>query len=59
VIEIGGTREQRLEKFRSVEFAGWIESPYAMPYETHQPIWIERDLKQPIKDVWQKAKRYR
>jgi hypothetical protein len=30
-----------------------------MPYETHQPIWIERDLKQPIKDVWQKAKRYR
>jgi hypothetical protein len=59
VIEIGGTREQRLEKFRSVEFAGWIESPYAMPYETHQPIWIERDLKQAIKDVWPKAKRYR
>lgn len=59
VIEIGGTREQRLEKFRSVEFAGWIESPYAMPYETHQPIWIERDLREPITDVWPKAKRYR
>ena len=44
--------------FRSVEFAGWIESPYAMPYETHQPIWIERGLRLPMKDVWPKAKRY-
>jgi len=58
VIEIGGTREQHLKLFRSVEFAGWIESPYAMPYETHQPIWIERGLRLPMKDVWPKAKRY-
>lgn len=59
VIEIGGTREKHLQLFRSVEFAGWIESSYAMPYETHQPIWIERGLKFPIKEVWLKAKRYR
>jgi len=58
VIEIGGTREEHLALFRSVEFAGWIESPYAMPYETHQPIWIERGLRLPMKDVWPKAKRY-
>jgi hypothetical protein len=58
VIESGGTREQHLALFRSVDFAGWIESPYAMPYETHQPIWIERGMRLPMKDVWRKAKRY-
>ncbi len=58
VIEIGGTRERRLTRFRSVEFAGWIESPYAMPYETHQPIWVERGLKKPIEEVWPKVKHF-
>ena len=58
VIEIGGTREHHLEDFRSVEFAGWIENPYAIPYETHQPIWIERGLKWPLNQIWPKVKNY-
>lgn len=58
VIELGGSREDHLKDFRSVEFAGWIESPYAMPYETHKPIWVERGLKKPLKDVWQSVKHY-
>lgn len=59
VIEIGGTREHVLEAFHSVELAGWTDMPYAMPYETHQPIWIKRGLKWPISEVWPKKKMYR
>ncbi len=58
VIEIGNTREHHLTQFRSVEFAGWIENRYAMPYETHQPIWIERGLKTPIDKLWPTVKHY-
>jgi len=58
VIELGGTREGHEKDFRSVELAGWIESPYAMPYETDQPIWVERGLKTPLKTLWPKLKHY-
>ena len=59
VIEIGGTREDILRIFESVEQAGVTDEPYAMPYETGQPIWIERGLKEPLGKVWPKVKKYR
>lgn len=58
IIEIGGTREDRLKDFRSVELAGEIDDPYAMPYEAHQPIWVQRGLRWPLKDVWPRVKHY-
>lgn len=58
IIEIGGTREEHLQDFRSVELGGMIDDPYAMPYETNQPIWIERGLNKPLAEVWPKLKHY-
>lgn len=58
IIEIGGTREQHLEDFDSVELAGRLDDPYAMPYETDQPVWIERGLKRPLAEVWPEVKHY-
>jgi hypothetical protein len=58
IIEIGGTREDHLRDFNSVEQAGELDDPYAMPYETHQPIWVERGLKEPLDKVWLKIKHY-
>lgn len=58
IIEIGGSREDRLKNFRSVEEAGRITTPYAMPYETGQPIWVQRGLKQPIAEVWPRVKHF-
>ncbi len=58
VIEIGGSREDHLKDFRSVEQAGETDDPYAMPYETHQPIWIERGLKHPLDRLWPTLKHY-
>jgi len=58
IIEIGGTRAQHLEEFRAVEQAGELDDPYAMPYETHQPIWVERGLKRPLAEVWPKVKHF-
>jgi hypothetical protein len=42
-----------------VEQAGVTDEPYAMPYETGQPIWIERGLKVPLGKLWPKLKKYR
>jgi hypothetical protein len=58
IIEIGGTRADHLEDFRSVELGGRLDDPYAMPYETDQPIWIERGLKKPLAEVWPEVKHY-
>lgn len=58
VIEFGGTREEHLKDFRSVEQVGMLDEPYAMPYETNKPIWVERGLKKPLTEVWPKVKHY-
>jgi 4-amino-4-deoxy-L-arabinose transferase and related glycosyltransferases of PMT family len=58
VIEFGGTREDHLKDFRSVELVGMLDDPYAMPYETNKPIWVERGLKKPLSEVWPKVKHY-
>lgn len=59
IIEIGGTREEHLKDFRAVEKAGFLDDPYAMPYETQQTIWVERGLKKPMSELWPGVKEYR
>jgi hypothetical protein len=44
--------------FRSVTQAGSIISPYAMPYETNQPIYVLRGLKEPMAALWPTLKKY-
>ncbi|MDE2133340.1 MAG: glycosyltransferase family 39 protein [Alphaproteobacteria bacterium] len=58
VIEIGGDRDEYLREFRQVDQAGYIDTPYAMPYETNQPIWVLRGLKTPIETVWPRIKNF-
>ncbi len=58
VIIIGGTRAQYASLFGSVTVAGRTDSPYAMPYETDQPIYVLRDMKPPLQTYWTQTKRY-
>ncbi len=58
MIIIGGDTKQYAALFRSFEVAGRITTPYAMPYETNQPIYVLRGLKDPLEKFWSKVKRY-
>jgi hypothetical protein len=58
VIIIGGSTKHYAELFRSFEVAGRIETPYAMPYETDQPIYVLRDMKVPLQEYWPNVKHY-
>ena len=58
MIMIGGDPEQYAAQFRSVEVAGRTDSPYAMPYESDQPIYVLRGLKAPLAQLWPRIKHY-
>jgi len=58
MIIIGGNTKQYADLFRSFEVAGRITAPYAMPYETDQPIYVLRGSKEPLEKVWSKLKHY-
>ncbi|MBU6297707.1 MAG: glycosyltransferase family 39 protein [Alphaproteobacteria bacterium] len=58
VIRIGGNRDELLKEFRRVDQAGYIDTPYAMPYETNQPIYVERDLLVPLGPAWASSKHF-
>ena len=53
-----GDRRSRLEsEFASVELAGRVAHPYAMPYE-HIDIYYCRGMKWPLAEVWPKLKNW-
>ena len=58
VIVIGGSRTDLEEQFREVEVAGWLDHPYAMPYETGQPIYVARGMKVPLPIAWPRVKNF-
>jgi len=58
VILIGGDRDYMAKEFRRVDVAGHIDDPYAMPYETDQPIYVLRGLKVPLASRWPEEKHY-
>jgi len=51
-------REALLEPFQSVEPVGEIGVPYAMPYERGLTLYLCRDSKQPLADLWPALKHY-
>jgi hypothetical protein len=57
-IVIGGNYQQMVGLFQSVEKVGVTDSPYAVPYETNQPIYVLRGLKEPMAVLWPSLKRY-
>jgi len=59
LIVVGGTAERYKGWVRSVELAGHTDNPYAMPYESPQPIFVLRGMKKPLDQVWPKFKNYR
>ena len=59
IITIGGSKEHYADLFGSFEIAGRIATPYAMPYETDEPIYVLRDMKMPLQNYWPQVKAYR
>jgi hypothetical protein len=58
MIIVGGDPKHYDELFQSHEIAGHTDSPYAMPYETNQPIYVLRNIKMPVQDHWPSVKKY-
>lgn len=58
LIIIGGSTKHYADLFRSWRVAGRIDTPYATPYETHQPIYVLRDMKVPLEKFWPQVKHY-
>jgi len=59
IIIVGGSTQHYAELFSSLEIAGRIATPYAMPYETDKPIYVLRGTKMSLQDYWPQVKVYR
>jgi hypothetical protein len=58
VIIIGGDPEDNQSYFEEVRQAAVIRHPYAMPYENDLPVYIARNPKVPLTEVWDRLKNY-
>lgn len=58
VIILGGRSEDHLHSLQQVQEAGIIKCRYCMPYENNRVIFLGRQLKRAIKEVWQSDKHF-
>jgi hypothetical protein len=58
VIKLGGKRTALLQRYQEVTVVGYIDNPYAMPYETNLPIYVLRGRKIPLDRDWLSFKNY-
>ena len=58
VIHLGGSREDLLKVYASVEAMGKTDNPWALPLETGQTIWICRGRFKRLDDDWPNLKPY-
>jgi 4-amino-4-deoxy-L-arabinose transferase-like glycosyltransferase len=58
VITVGMSAADVADTFESVTEARRLESRYAMPYETRQPILVCRGLKIPLAEAWARGKHF-
>ena len=58
VLILGGMRENLLKMFRTVEPVGRFDHPLAMPEERDQTLWLCRDIKEPIEQVWPRLRHF-
>jgi len=58
VITVGRNPEELSGEFERIVEAGRIEAPYAMPYETRQPIVICYGLKPPLQEAWRRGRHF-
>jgi hypothetical protein len=58
VITVGMSPDGPANAFTNVEPAGHVEAPYAMPYETRQPVLVCRGWKIEAREAWRRGKHY-
>jgi hypothetical protein len=58
VIVLGYALEDLKPMFDSVEQAGTVHCRYCMPLEKDRTVYICRGLKQPLREIWPRLKRY-
>ncbi|MBK9334962.1 MAG: glycosyltransferase family 39 protein [Ignavibacteria bacterium] len=58
IIIIGGNKEDHLNIFETVEEKVIHSAEYSMPYENNIPIFVAKNLKAPIGELWKKIKNY-
>jgi hypothetical protein len=56
VVDVNG--RELLPYYRSVKFTGTFYNPVGMPYENNLPIWILREPKVPLWQIWPHLKNY-
>ena len=55
---MGDGRERLGELFESVELGAVFECDDCMPYENDKPIWICRNLRLPVEQLWPQIGNY-
>ena len=58
VIILGGDLKKKAERFETVIIADTVHTEYAMPYENDLPIYVCRNLKGSLKELWPLLKHY-
>jgi len=58
IISVGGSEDLLRASFERVERAGTIECGRCMPYENHRPIFVGRQRRRPLAEVWPSLKHY-
>jgi hypothetical protein len=58
LIILGGDPKHYAELFQSIDVAGRLNAPYAMPYEADKPIYVLRNMKPPLPDYWPEVKNF-
>jgi len=59
ILHIGGSPQRWRALCGSVETVGTFGGPYVMPYENNRPIFLCRDLRRPLDEIWGRLKRFR
>ena len=57
-VVVGFPEEAVRGAFAQVEYAATIESDWAMPYESNQPVLVARGLLRPMAEAWESARNY-
>jgi hypothetical protein len=47
-----------VSNYRSILLVGYFDNRYGMPYENHVPIWILRQPRKPLRELWPSLKNY-
>jgi 4-amino-4-deoxy-L-arabinose transferase-like glycosyltransferase len=58
VLTVGGDPALYARGYQSVEQVGELDNPYAMPYETNIPVYLLRNPRVPLVNMWPEMKHY-